>query len=187
MKLGEVVSIVQNGGVGVLPTDTLYGVVGSALDERAVARIYKLRKRNLKKPMIVLISSMSDVEQFGVRLMANDKKVLGKLWPGRVSVVLPCASKKLAYLHRGTKSIAFRLPKPKWLQKLLQKTGPLVAPSANPEGEPPAFTISQAKKYFGKNVDFSVDKGKLASKPSTLVKIVRGGAVVLREGAVKVM
>ena len=93
--------------------------------------------------------------------------------------------KKFKHLHRGTGTLAFRVPKPAWLRKLLQETGPLIAPSANFEGEPPALTIRAAKKYFGENVDFYADAGRLASKPSTLIKVEKGNVIVLREGAVK--
>ena len=98
--------------------------------------------------MIVLIASISDLKQFGVKVDSKTARILGKLWPNKVSVVLPCASKKFSYLHRGTKTLAFRLPKPVALRKLLKSVGPLVAPSANWEGERPARTIREAKKYF---------------------------------------
>ena len=59
-----------------LPTDTLYGIVGSALSKRAVLRIYKLRRRDPKKPMIILIGSLDDLKLFGVRLHKAAKKFL---------------------------------------------------------------------------------------------------------------
>lgn len=172
--------VLAAGGIGVLPTDTIYGIVGSALDKKSVARIYKLRRRNPKKPMVILIGSLEQLKLFGVRLDAQTKKLLKKLWPGKVSVILPCKSKKFTYLHRGTKTLAFRLPKPAWLQKLLRKIGPLVAPSANQEGKPPAKTIKEAKKYFGKLVDFYVDSGRIFSRPSKLIKLKNSKIVILR-------
>ena len=60
--------ILLNHGVGVLPTDTLYGLVGSALSKKAVARIYKLRRRNPQKPFIILISSLADLKLFNIKL-----------------------------------------------------------------------------------------------------------------------
>ncbi len=168
--------------VGILPTDTIYGIVGSALDKRTVERIYRLRKRNPKKPMIILIGDMSDLKKFGIMITPAIKKILNKVWPGKVSVILPSSSKKFAYLHRGTKTLAFRLPRPVWLRKMLKKTGPLVAPSANIEGKPPALTIPAAKRYFGKNVDFYADAGRLISKPSTIIAIKNGELTILRKG-----
>ena len=182
-----IVPILLSGGIGVFPTDTIYGVLGSALKKETVERIYKLRKRELKKPMIILISSIDDLRMFGIDLNAKQKSVIAKLWPGKISIAFDCKSKKMSYLHRGTFSLALRLPKDENLVKILKKTGPLVATSANIAGEKPAETIDEAKKYFGKKVDFYVDYGKLKSMHSTLVKVdVLGNIAVLREGAVKI-
>ncbi|MDP2598460.1 MAG: L-threonylcarbamoyladenylate synthase [Candidatus Liptonbacteria bacterium] len=184
----------KNGGVGVLSTDTIYGIVGSVLDKKAVERIYKLRRRNPIKPMIVLIGSLPDLRLFGISPDPTVKKYLKKVWPhlrrgyggqaGKVSVILGTMNHKsrikFKYLHRGTNALAFRLPQPMWLRRLLRKTGPLVAPSANWEGKPPAKTIREAKKYFGGKVDFYIDAGRVDSPPSRIVKIESGKVVVLR-------
>lgn len=171
----EIVEILRSGGVGVMPTDTIYGVVGSALSKDAVQKIYKLRKRNPKKPMVALIGSLNDLKRFGIKLNPAAKEQIKKLWPGKVSIILPCSSKKFLYLHRGTKTIAFRFPARRWLMNLLKKTGPLVAPSANMEGMPPARTIAKARSYFGNNADFYLDGGHVLSKPSTLVRMEKNG------------
>ena len=183
----NIVPILLSGGIGVFPTDTIYGVIGSALNKKTVERIYKLRKRELKKPMIILISSLNDLRIFGIKLNAKQRNVLVKLWPGKVSIIFDCKSKKMSYLHRGTKTLALRLPKDENLVKILKKTGPLMAPSANLVGEKPAETFGEAKKYFGEKVDFYVDCGKLKSMHSTLVKLDKNGKVkILRQGAVKI-
>jgi L-threonylcarbamoyladenylate synthase len=83
------------------------------------------------------------------------------------------------------KSLAFRLPKKVSLLQLIQKTGPLVAPSANPEKQKPAENITELKKYFGKEVDFYV-QGKVNKLSSTLVEIKKGGITILRPGAKKI-
>lgn len=163
-----------------MPTDTIYGVVGSALSKKAVLRIYKLRRRNPKKPMIILIGAFKDLSRFGIRLDKEIKRKLNGFWPGRVSVILPCRLKKYAYLHRGTRTLAFRLPAKRDLRELLKFTGPLVAPSANIEGKRPARTIGEARKYFGGSVDFYIDAGKLDRAPSSLVKIEKSGIISLR-------
>lgn len=183
-------AILAAGGVGVLPTDTIYGIVGSTLNKKTVERIYRLRERSAKKPMIILISSLADLKLFGIALNKKEHALVRRVWPGKVSVVMPvargAAARKFAYLHRGTKSLAFRMPEPAWLRALLKKTGPLVAPSANLEGQPPAKTIGDAKKYFGANVEFYGNAGRRVSKPSTIVALKDGAIVVLRKGAVKI-
>lgn len=189
MQKKKIISLLKNGGVGVLPTDTIYGLVGSAFSRKAVARIYNLRKRNPKKPQIILIASIQDLNLFGISLSPQLRKVLKRLWPGKVSIVLPCnrpariasvAGGSLKYLHRGTNTFAFRLPKNKNLISILKRTGPLVAPSANHEGLPAAETIQEAKKYFRDRVDFYMDAGRKNSAPSVLTHIKNKKIYVLR-------
>ena len=166
----------KSGKIGVIPTDTIYGIVSSALNRKSVLKLYKIRKRNLKKPMIVLISSIKDLDLFNVKI---DKRKIKKYWPGRLSIVFPV--KKFDYLHRGRKSLAFRLPKNKYLIDLLRISGPLVAPSANIEGKEPAQTVEEAKKYFGDKIDFYLDAGKLKSKTSKIISLERGLVEVVRK------
>ncbi|MEK7081994.1 MAG: L-threonylcarbamoyladenylate synthase [Patescibacteria group bacterium] len=172
--------MIKNNELGVIPTDTLYGLVGSAFSPKAVEKIYQLKKRDPSKPLIVLITSWLDLEKFGAEISPAGKKNLKKIWPGPVSVILPAKNKKFTYLHRGTQTIAFRWPRNEQLQKILKKTGPLVAPSANPEGLPPATTVAEAKKYFGRKIDFYKNGGKITGKPSTLIKLQNGKIEIIR-------
>ncbi len=187
----DIVKILQNGGIGVVPTDTIYGLVGSAFSEQAVRRIYKVRGRNPNKPCIILISSISDLKKFGVSDSAikTHREIFEKVWPGKVSLILPIEKsfyRKLKYLHRGTKTLAFRLPKKKSLINLLQKTDSLIAPSANPEGKSSARSVSEAKKYFRQKVDFYVSEGTKSSKPSTLISLTKENPKILRQGGEKI-
>jgi len=158
----KVEKILEKDGVGILPTDTLYGLVGKALSKKAVKRIYKIKERNIKKPFIVLISSYKHLALFDIELRENQAKFLKKIWPGKVSIILPCKNKKLFYLHRGINSIAFRMigKKTKNLFNLIKKVGPLVAPSANKENYSPAKTTTEARKYFDNDIDFYLEGGK---------------------------
>lgn len=182
----ELARILKKGGIGVIPTDTIYGVVGSALSQKAVARIYRLKKRRPDKPMIILIGSLKDLEIFGIKPDRRMRTLLREFWPGKVSVILPCAPKKFFYLHRGRGTLAFRLPAPKDLKAFLRSTGPLVAPSANLEGKLPAKTVKGAQKHFGDEVDFYVDKGRVVGNPSAIVELRNGSISVLRKGEAEI-
>lgn len=175
----KIVQILKKGGIGVLATDTLYGIVGSALLPQTVERVYRLRRRDPKKPVIILIGSVEDLREFDVRLSRGVIGKLQKIWPAKVSVVLPCPSPRFFYLHRGKKSLAFRLPAKKSLVRLLEKTGPLVAPSANIEGRPPARNINEARRYFGNKVDF-YKQGKISGRPSAIIELRERKKIVVR-------
>jgi L-threonylcarbamoyladenylate synthase len=183
-KNKKLIKVLKEGGTAVIPTDTIYGLSVLALQHKSVEKIYRLKKRDSKKSMLILISDISQLKLFGARIDDRTKKFLNKIWPGKVSVAIPCDRPEFRYLHRGHETPAFRLPKRADLIKLIKITGPLISTSANPEKSAPALTIEEAKNYFGGNVDIYVDEGKLESLPSTLISIIGGKVEVLRQGAV---
>ncbi|MCS7201093.1 MAG: methylated-DNA--[protein]-cysteine S-methyltransferase [Patescibacteria group bacterium] len=178
--------LLKEGSIGIIPTDTIYGICTSALNERSVEKVYKLRRRNPKKPCIILISKIDDLKIFGVFVSKINRKILSQIWPARISVIFKISNEKalvkFTYLHRGTGTLSFRLPQPKWLIKILNISGPIIAPSANWEGYEPAKTMTEAKKYFS-NYVFYLNRGRLDSKPSTLVDISKEGIKIVRKGA----
>ena len=182
----KAVLAIKKGDIAVIPTDTIYGIVASAGNQKAVAELYRIRGRNPKKPCIMLCSAISDLSNLGIDIDAlGGVGLLSKIWPNPVSVILPCSNKSLVYLHRGTKTLAIRIPKNKKLRDFLKKTGPIIAPSANPEGEAPAKNIKEAKCYFGGKVGVYIE-GKVSKKVSTIISLIDGQFKMIREGAWRV-
>ena len=176
--------LLKPAAVGVIPTDTVYGLVARAADPVAVERLYAVKKRDAK-PGTLIAASIEDLEKIGLK--HRYLKAVEQYWPGAVSVIIPAADPALKYLHRGKMSLAVRIPKDSELQKLLAQTGPLVTSSANDPGEPTATTAAAAKAYFGDKIDFYIDGGDLSDhQPSTVIRIVDDAVEVLREGAVKI-
>lgn len=169
-------AVVAAGGYAVLPTDTIYGIVCDARNEPAVEGLYRIKQRTESKPFIVLLSDTAQLELFHIPWKRYES-TLERYWPGPVSIILPCTDEQFRYLHRGTHTIAFRLPAKEELRELLRKTGPLVAPSANPEREPPAATIAEARQYFGDQVACYIDGGELRGAPSTIISIETDGTI----------
>ncbi len=193
-KEDNLIKVLKENGVVVMPTDTIYGVVGRAENEKVVNRVYAIRQRSPQKPCIILIGDIGELQKFSVALSEKQKIELSKYWsfdfaqdyqsfkPGPVSVVLDCLNNSLEYLHRGTQTLAFRIPGPQALRNLLLKTGPLIAPSANKENYPPNYNIASAKKHFGDLVDLYVDVGEERGKASRLIRLHHDGSVdILRE------
>ena len=169
------------GQVGVIPTDTLYGLVCSAKDKTAVSRLYKLKTRGTK-PGTVIAASIEQLAKLGIK--PRYLKAVEQFWPNPLSIVLPCGD-ELSYLHLGAFSLAVRMPKDKELNSLLEAVGPLLTTSANRPGEQPAGTLKDAKKYFGETVDFYAKGGDLSGRqPSTVIRVVDDAIEVLRPGAV---
>jgi len=172
--------LLKAGSIGVIPTDTVYGVVCRAADQQAVARLYALKQRE-HKPGTVIAASVDQLQALGLkhRYLA----AVEQFWPGPVSVIIPCGA-ALQYLHKGKNGIAVRIPDNEALQALLATTGPLLTSSANRPNEPTSETIDQAKAYFGSQVDFYIDGGDMKDhKASTIIRIVDDAIEIVRQGA----
>lgn len=170
----KVAELLIGGAIGIIKTDTLYGLVALANNERAVNRVYAVKERSEHKSPIVLISSIADLFDAPTESVQS---VCASVWPGPVSVILDSENAPI-WIRRGNDSVAYRLPNTAELQTLLANTGPLIAPSANPEGKTPAKTIAEAEQYFGAQVDFYVDSGETESThPSQLLRTTSDGTV----------
>jgi len=180
----ELVRLLMSGAVGVLPTDTIYGIVARATDQKAVARLYAIKHRE-GKPGTVVAASIEQLNDLGVSKAYTDK--IAHLWPNPISIVLPTGD-ELLYLHQGKDSLAVRIPWDESFRALLQQTGPLLTSSANQPGDAPADTIAQAQGYFGDEVDFYVDGGDISGRsPSTVARLQADGTLeILRQGAVEI-
>jgi len=179
----DVITVLQDGGVGVMPTDTVYGLVARAADKAAVERFYGLKQRT-HKPGTVVAASVQQLLDLGLQ-----ERYLSRVeqwWPGPLSVEVPLGD-ELGYLHQDTGRQAFRVVADEGLRKVLEQTGPLVTTSANRPGEPGAVNLSEAQDYFENKVDFYVDGGDLSGRaPSTIIGVEDDGAItVYRQGAVK--
>lgn len=169
------IALLTGGGVAVIRTDTLYGVVASANNEAAVERVYHAKGRDANKSCIVLLDNMSSAygrgDELGVSFehYASDSPtsflIDGKDAP--------------EWLLRENELLAYRVPADEGLKRFLAQTGPLVAPSANLQGEPPARTIEEARAYFGDTVDVYVDGGEVPADtpPSRIIRVHDDGSV----------
>jgi L-threonylcarbamoyladenylate synthase len=172
------------GSIGVMPTDTVYGLVAKATDKSAVSRLYKLKVRN-DKPGTLIAANIEQVVELGLK--RRYLTAVEQFWPGPISVITPCSKPELDYLMLGKGSLAIRLPKGKELNDLLIRTGPLLTSSANEPKHPPAVNIKEAKKYFGDKVDFYIDGGDMSGhQPSTIIKVLDDAVEVIRRGAVEI-
>lgn len=186
MQFPEAAKILLNkpGSVGVIPTDTVYGLVAKANDKEAVSRLYGLKDR-VNKPGTLIAANIDQLVELGIK--RRYLKAVEQYWPGELSVIIPCTNKDLEYLHLGKNSLAIRIPAELRMLWLTETTGPLMTSSANTPGDPEASTLKEAQAYFGDKVDFYVDGGNIAGRrASTIIRIVDDAIEVLREGPVKI-
>lgn len=170
----QLAGVLLSDGIAVVRTDTIYGVLGLARSRTAVEKVYSVKKRDPRKQNIVLVS---DFSQVGACSYAMKRIVDNSNRP--VSVVLPAQDEE-EWLLRGGDTVAYRLVNDPFLKAVIDMTGPVVAPSANPEGFPPARNITQAKDYFGDAIDIYVDGGTVPADtpPSRIVRLMPDGSIL---------
>ena len=178
----DLVELINSGGIGVIPSDTVYGLVASASNRQAVERMYALKHRE-KKPGTTIAASTDQLIHLGIP--PADLTKAAKLWPNPLSIILT-PNESFSYIHQGKGASPFRVVKDATISSLLSKTGPLVTTSANEPGQPTAVDITEAQKFFGENVDFYVDGGLIGERPpSTIIRFTEdGGIELIRQGAV---
>lgn len=176
----RVAEVVDDGGVAVIPTDTVYGMIADAGNAAAVERIYTLKERDRGKPFLVLVPDESAVATFSD--MAIPPEVCAHV-PGPLTFIMPL--KEGVTLAYTKETIALRIPRDRFLETLLARTFPVVAPSANPSGTPPITEGDAVARLYAGKVDIVVDAGHLPDRtPSTLYDCVTHR--VLRQGAVTI-
>lgn len=162
-NLETIARYLNEGKVGVMPTDTIYGLHCTISSEEGYYKIFDLKQREENKPLIILISRVEQLESiFDVRMTKYIFNVLKQYWPGPNSII---------FTNRSEQTICCRIPKDIFLQNLMKLTGPLFSTSANITGLEPATELKHAQEYFGDNVDFYVDGGKLLNRASSIFKL----------------
>lgn len=168
-----IIDALQNGGVAVVRTDTIYGVIALASNESAVEKVYTVKHRNLAKQCIILVDEVPTSSPYAQQI--NDFSG-NAIVP--TTIVVP-AHNEAPWLLRGGDTIAYRITRDPLLKAVIKEVGPVIAPSANPEGLEPARTIQAAKAYFGDTVDVYIDGGEVPKDvaPSEILSVDETGKV----------
>ena len=184
-----VAGVLKAGQVVVLPTDTIYGLSCRADDSKAIRRIYRIKGRDNKKPLIVLVGSLAMLKKYAF-VSTPQEKYLRQIWGGHrrpTTVILKSRGRLPKELSNDSGSLALRLPKSNFLIKILMATRyPLVSTSLNQSGASNILDLEHLSDHFpsrGKQPDLVIDSGKCPRRrPSKLIDLSRGDRpVVLRK------
>lgn len=177
--------VIRAGGVVAFPTDTVYGLGADAFNEAAVERIFRIKKRPVDKPLLVLVSNISEVRALVPDISPLGEKLIEQFWPGPLTLIFPAADSVPFRLAGEKRTVGLRIPAARIALFLVKSCRtPLTAPSANLTGEQDPLTAGEVLANLGTEVDLVIDGGKAQQQtPSTVVDLTCVQPKVLRWGA----
>lgn len=189
-KLEKAAQITRKGGVVVFPTDTVYGLGASALDERAVREVFEIKGRAFDKPLIIFPPTAFYFQNLLKGLPAEAQKLARKLaaqfWPGPLTIIVPYPKNTVLHISRKKPAtLGLRIPNNRVVLILLQLLNlPLATTSANLSGSPSPVSAKEALDELGDEVDLIIDAGLTEHKAvSTVLDLTAKPVAILRQGA----
>ncbi|MBF0777549.1 L-threonylcarbamoyladenylate synthase [Streptococcus cuniculi] len=176
--------ILEAGGAVVLPTETVYGLFGRALDKRAVQRVYDLKNRPLDKAMNLNVASLEDMLAFSKHQPAYLAHLFQAFLPGPLTIILQANEQVPHWVNSGMKTVGFRVPSHPVTLNLIQTFGPLIGPSANLSGRTSGVLFDQIMQDFHGEVIGVKDDEFLTGQDSTILDLSGAEARILRQGAI---
>lgn len=176
----------QNGAVAVIPTDTLYGFAVAADCEKAVARVYEIKNRSSRKPLILFVDRIEELASLGFTLDAKLSQQLKKYWPGALTAILPASGHRLLSAFNFP-TMGVRIPDHKMLLEILHRLSVrLLTTSANRSGDPSDVNPDVIAAEFAGEIDWLIDGGILPEGlASTVADFTQSPPVILRQGKIK--
>lgn len=183
-KIKKASEVLKKGGVVVLPTDTVYGLAAGAFNLDAQKKIYKLKGRNYRKPLVIMSDTLNSLRHI-VELSRDSEKLMKEFFPGPLTIILPTTHLgKLAM--GGRKDAGVRIPKDDIVLSLIKAFGnPIATTSANISGRPSAKNGAEALKYFEGKAELLLDCGRpKLGKESTVIDMQKFPYTVVRKGLI---
>ncbi|MCP4456611.1 MAG: threonylcarbamoyl-AMP synthase [Cytophagales bacterium] len=180
--------VLSDGGIVGVPTETVYGLAGSALDTGAILKIYKAKNRPQFDPLIAHTNRIDKIETWVHDFPLKAMQLAEKFWPGPLTLLLNKTDAIPDLLTSGLARVAFRIPNhPLTLELLSRLDFPLAAPSANPFGFVSPTQASHVEDQLGDKVDYILNGGKCRiGIESTVVGFEEDEVIVHRLGGLSV-
>lgn len=185
-RLKKASDILKKGGLVIFPTETVYAIGANALDEKAVEKIYKAKKRTKKNPINILVKDIEMIENITKNITDIEYRIIKSFFPGPITIILKKKDCIPDIVTAGSDFVGIRMPANKIAIDLIKETGvPIAAPSANISGKISGTNVDSIKTDFDGKVDLIIDGGESEiGIESTIVKVENDTIHILRPGAI---
>jgi L-threonylcarbamoyladenylate synthase len=177
----------EDGNIIAVPTDTVYGLIADAYNEKAVNKIFKTKLRPKKLPLIIFVSSIEEAKKIG-HFSKYDELLAKAFWPGDLTLIVKRKSNKIFYGHKSSTTVGIRIPNHKALLNLLIETKkPLASTSANSHKGKTPKNIKELDIISNKEITYTlVSNHKIAGSESTIVSLINDKVNIFRSGRISV-
>ena len=184
--ISRAAALIRTGGLVVFPTRSFYGLGAQALNDEAVGRVFQVKERDPKKPLLIFIASRMDLNPLVQSISETAMRLMQAFWPGSLTLVFEAADGLPLNLTGYTRKIGIRLAGHPVARSLTKAVGgPITGTSANLSGRAPCSAVAGLEPRFLDQVDLILDAGPLGGgEASTVVDVTLDIAKVLREGAI---
>lgn len=188
MDTQKIKNILENDGVIAFVTDTVWGLGCLPTSKKAVERIYEIKHRDSKKPLILMSNDIEPLRKYVKPLTEKAEALIKKYFAGALTLVVEKSELTPDYITSGLNTVGIRVPDNKVFAEICScvEGNVLATTSANLSNEPPALTYDEAVKYIGDKVDLVVeDYGEKAQgRASTVAGIFPDSIKIFRQGDV---
>jgi len=182
-RLDPVSQLLREGGVGVIPTDTVYAFVCAIHHKRTIERLYQIKKLDLRKPLSILCSDFSMVSQFTRGFPNAWFRIAKRCLPGPYTFILPANNQIPRLMLRKRREIGIRIPDDPVCQKLIADLqSPLLCSSVRTQENSFWNIPAEIEASYGKRLDFVVDAGERLADPSSVISLTDGAPQIIRSG-----
>lgn len=184
--IAKAVSFLREGKVVVYPTETFYGLGVDITNEKAIKKLYELKRRDYGLPIAILVSDKAMLEEYVGRVSESVINLIKAFWPGPLTILFPAGTKISKSLTTNTGKIGVRISSHPVACALVREFGkPITTTSANLSGYPPSLSMRHVQKYFRDRIDCMLDGGECEpSRGSTVVDVVDDTMAIIRDGAI---
>lgn len=183
MNIERIVNVLEDGGLVISPTDTVYGIMGDAMNDDVIKRVYEVKKRPYSKPLLLLMYSYEMIKDYTFDISELEDKLISKFSPGLMTIILKKNDKVSNLITNNSDYVGIRIPDNKELLSIIKKLGrPVISTSANITGTEVITSTKLLEKDLTLNIDYIEDGGDIRSESSTIIKVENNELKVLREG-----
>lgn len=184
MNIEKIVKVLESGELVISPTDTVYGIMGDALNKESIRSVYEVKHRDYKKPLILLMNSIDMIKDYTLDISDKEMDLMKKFYPGCMTLLLKRNSKVDGMICNNGEYVGVRIPDNKDLLSIIDKLGrPVFSTSCNISGNDVVRSIDEIDEEITSKIKYIYDGGYIDSVSSTVVRIDDGKVVILREGS----